>query len=198
MTSNTTEAKAALRSKLLQQRSMLDASIRADSDARIAHQLQQLSVFWRADMILSYMAHDSEVQTQTSIQAALDADIPVALPAVRPKRHLSWFLIKSFDDVCPASFGLLEPDSTRCKPAPAPSASTVAIVPALAYDKAGYRLGYGGGYYDQFLRDFPGISIGLVRSNTLLESLAERGAREAHDIAVDILISETDVYDVRQ
>lgn len=68
----------------------------------------------------------------------------------------------------------------------------VAIVPGLAFDRRGYRLGYGGGYYDSFLRAFPGISIGLCRSASLFDDLGDLGALKPHDVPVDVVVTEQD------
>ena len=72
------------------------------------------------------------------------------------------------------------------------------IVPALAIDMQGFRLGYGGGYYDAFLADFPGVSIGLCREAQVVESLAALGARERYDIPVDLVITETRLLRARR
>lgn len=64
---------------------------------------------------------------------------------------------------------------------------SVALVPGLAFDEMGYRLGYGGGFYDTFLGRFRGVSIGLCRDAALMPSLADMGALEVHDRAVGIV-----------
>ena len=63
----------------------------------------------------------------------------------------------------------------------------LALVPGLAFDAAGFRLGYGGGFYDTFLPNFPGTSIGLIRACQLVERLA---VRDVHDAPVNIVALE--------
>jgi 5-formyltetrahydrofolate cyclo-ligase len=63
-------------------------------------------------------------------------------------------------------------------------------VPALAFDELGYRLGYGGGFYDVFLADFPGISIGLGRQAQMMDDFSACGVREACDVPVDLVVTE--------
>ena len=63
----------------------------------------------------------------------------------------------------------------------------VALVPGLAFDREGFRLGYGGGFYDTFLPAFPGASIGLIRACQLVERLA---VRDVHDAPVNIVALE--------
>lgn len=65
--------------------------------------------------------------------------------------------------------------------------ASLTLVPALAFDCEGFRLGYGGGFYDAFLPSFPGISVGLCRSTQLVERLP---VRDAHDIPVGLVVTE--------
>ncbi|WP_172135105.1 5-formyltetrahydrofolate cyclo-ligase [Adlercreutzia sp. ZJ473] len=67
----------------------------------------------------------------------------------------------------------------------------LAIVPGLAFDAQGFRIGYGGGFYDAFLAAFPGTSVGLCREASLLPSLRAQGALDAHDRPVDIVLAES-------
>lgn len=60
------------------------------------------------------------------------------------------------------------------------------LVPAVCYDRLGYRLGFGGGYYDRWLEGFPGVKVGLCRAAVL----QERAPTEEHDAKVDVLLTE--------
>jgi 5-formyltetrahydrofolate cyclo-ligase len=66
----------------------------------------------------------------------------------------------------------------------------LALVPGLAYDRLGWRLGYGGGYYDRFLFRFNGISVGVAYQALVLESIPHY----AHDVAVGWLVSEIGLF----
>jgi 5-formyltetrahydrofolate cyclo-ligase len=68
----------------------------------------------------------------------------------------------------------------------APEELDLVIVPALAYDSAGYRLGYGGGYYDRYLHDIPAFTVGLARERLIVGELPT----EQHDIAVKCVVTE--------
>lgn len=76
---------------------------------------------------------------------------------------------------------------------PEPKA-VIALVPGLAFDRMGFRLGYGGGYYDRFLADFPGASAGLVREQFLAESLAQQGVLCGFDQPVGYIATENGLY----
>ena len=66
----------------------------------------------------------------------------------------------------------------------------LALVPALAFDERGYRLGYGGGFYDAFLAQFLGVAAGLAREATLLGDLGALGALEPQDLPVDLVVTD--------
>lgn len=74
------------------------------------------------------------------------------------------------------------------------SKPVIALVPGLAFDRAGFRIGYGGGYYDRFLAGFPGTSIGLAREQFLAESLEQLGALDTFDQPVDYIATESGLY----
>ncbi|WP_241156463.1 MULTISPECIES: 5-formyltetrahydrofolate cyclo-ligase [unclassified Adlercreutzia] len=90
-----------------------------------------------------------------------------------------------------AAAGAADAASTTA-PAPASTRSprALALVPGLAFDAQGFRIGYGGGFYDAFLAAFPGTSVGLCREASLLSSLRAQDALDAHDRPVDIVLTE--------
>ena len=85
-------------------------------------------------------------------------------------------------------FGILEPG--RDAPRLEPEDGGLIIVPALAFDRSGYRMGQGGGYYDRYLSVRRLYSVGIGRDCLL----CDRVAREAHDEPVDCLVTESAVY----
>ena len=66
----------------------------------------------------------------------------------------------------------------------------LAIVPGLAFDRQGFRLGYGGGFYDTFLSGFAGIAAGLCREALAVDDLAAAGVLDAHDQACDLVLTD--------
>ena len=94
------------------------------------------------------------------------------------------------DHLSPAKFGLFEPNNT-C-PILIPDEKTLCIVPAIAFDENGDRLGYGKGFYDRFLRDFKGTSVGLTCSDLLVKQLPT----DPHDTPVKIVITESEIIKI--
>ncbi|WP_293674234.1 5-formyltetrahydrofolate cyclo-ligase, partial [uncultured Parolsenella sp.] len=107
-------------------------------------------------------------------------------------RRLAWYEVGVGETFERSRMGIDEPHERpeRLVDVGALDADALALVPGLAFDARGYRLGYGGGFYDAFLRDFAGMSVGLCRSAMLLESLAALGATEPHDLPVGLVVTE--------
>ena len=76
----------------------------------------------------------------------------LALPKVLGNGQMNFYLWSPSDPVVPGSFGILEPTESSVLVTPQPG--DVAVIPALAVDQEGQRLGFGGGYYDRFLSDY--------------------------------------------
>jgi 5-formyltetrahydrofolate cyclo-ligase len=128
-----------------------------------------------------------EADTRTLITHAWERGVTVLAPAVAAGHLLRWSRIESFDLLAPGPYGILEPPASAPIEMPPPHA--VAIVPCVAFDAAGYRLGWGKGYYDRFLDGFDGPSIGLAFDCQEVPELP----RESHDQPVDYIVTETRV-----
>ena len=85
-------------------------------------------------------------------------------------------------------YGMLEP-GPDCPLIP-PDQIDLVLVPGLAFDRSGGRLGRGGGYYDRWLAGFSGITAALCRDGLLMEAIP----RLPHDLGVDLVITETSLY----
>lgn len=108
----------------------------------------------------------------------------VLLPKCLPGRAMEARLVGSGDDLRPGVFGIPEPLDT-C-PVVDKGEIDLILVPALCYDLSCQRLGQGGGYYDRYLADYGGRTVGLCRERLLREKLPV----ENHDRAVDLVLTE--------
>lgn len=185
--------KKQLRTQLLALRRGLGPSVRAEVDARIAVAVTATEEWREAPAILTYLSVRDEVDTRELVRLAREDGKVVAAPRVTGPRSLAWYRVEAGDELEVSAMGIEEPAARRKRrvdPACLGERS-VALVPGLAFDEMGYRLGYGGGFYDTFLGRFRGVSIGLCRDAALMPSLADMGALEAHDRAVGIVATET-------
>lgn len=185
--------KKQLRTQLLALRRGLGPSVRAEVDARIADAVTATEEWREAPAILTYLSVRDEVDTRELVRLAREDGKVVAAPRVTGPRSLAWYRVEAGDELEVSAMGIEEPAARgerRVDPACLDEHS-VALVPGLAFDEMGYRLGYGGGFYDTFLGRFRGVSIGLCRDAALMPSLADMGALEVHDRAVGIVATET-------
>ena len=185
-------AKKELRRQMKALRNGLDTQERERVDGAICRNLLSLDAFRRADVVLPYLSFGTEVDTRGFIACALDCGKIVALPrVVEGERHMRWYRIFGLEGLERSALGVEEPPVDPVREVdPLASSRALAIVPALTFDAQGYRLGYGGGFYDAFLAAFPGVSAGLCRSVQFLDDLQALGVIEPHDLPVDVVVTE--------
>ncbi|MDO5108042.1 MAG: 5-formyltetrahydrofolate cyclo-ligase [Coriobacteriaceae bacterium] len=171
---------------------------RAELDAAIEANLVSLPEFAEMDVLLAYLDFGPEVRTRGIIQAAWDAGKTVALPWCVPNTHeMRWFKIMSFNDLVRSSLGVEEPvPNDDTEQLLGTGERMMALVPGLTFDAAGYRLGYGGGFYDTFLAKFDGVSVGLCREAQFSDDLVAEGIIDAHDLPAQLVVTEDRVIRV--
>lgn len=168
---------------------------RARMDAAICERVRASGEFQHADIVLTYLSVGAEVDTRAIIRRAWEAGKTVAIPRCVGNRMMRWFMIDGFDGLDTSRFGVEEPPiceerEVHVGEQVARGSRVLALVPGLTFDALGYRLGYGGGYYDVFLDGFAGVSVGLCRRLQLVDDLAEYAAIAEHDHPVDIVVSD--------
>lgn len=193
--------KAQMRAAAREVRDALAPDERLAADATTTRAVLESDAFAQTDCLLTYCSLGNEVDTHTIICEALRLGKTVALPRCRRgEGTMDWHIIRSLDDAQPGYCGIREPsddpatllDPTACRP------ETLALVPGLLFDDAGYRLGYGGGYYDRFLPGFAGVSMGLAREGQRVRSLKALGAVDAFDCPVQYIAAECGIIDARK
>lgn len=184
---NARQAKAAIRERLLSERSAVEDAVRDAWSAAIVDRLEELPVWRGAAVVHTYVgAIEGEVATRGLVRRALTHGKRVVCPRVRwrPPRLESW-AIRSLDDLVESRRGLWEPDPSRAEPVAAGELDLV-IVPGLAFDRRGWRVGFGAGLYDRFLSTVTAPRVALAFSLQLQESLPV----EPHDEPVDWIVTE--------
>ena len=150
--------------------------------------LLSLPEFRNADTVLLFSPTRNEPDLSLAAKAALDMGKAVAYPiSLTDTYTLSFHSVGALSELTVGTYGIPEPPASAMAPMLSPA--SVCIVPALAYDRRGYRLGYGKGYYDRFLSEFCGISIGVAMDGFICDALPY----DTHDIPLDVLITKTGV-----
>jgi len=118
---------------------------------RIAELLFSLDIIQNSQIIMVYVNMPGEVRTEKIIQDLLNAGKTVVVPVCIPQEvNLLPSQIKGLDELAPGHYGILEPKKEFIRPVD-PGVLEIIIVPGLAFDMQGNRIGHGKGYYDRFL-----------------------------------------------
>lgn len=152
------------------------------------------NIYKCSKQIYCYSALKGEIETALIIKSAFNDNKKVALPVCTDLNgSMDFYYIKSFDDVKIGAFGIMEPDLSKCEIA-LDFGGAVCVVPALSFDKNGYRLGYGKGYYDRFLEKYTSISVGLCYNSFLSDDLPIN----EHDKNVDYIFTENNIVQIER
>ncbi len=179
-----------LRKEMQQKLAAMPASIAAAGSKKACDALVSLDEFRNASAVMIYLDIPNEVDTSHVAMAAWQEDKTVLVPKVTwEHKHITAVEIKSLETgLVQTPQGLREPQ--QGEPWPIEMIDFI-VVPALAYDKRGHRLGRGGGFYDRFLAT-PGIhavTCGLAFSLQVVDELPIHG----NDYPVDILVTDEQV-----
>lgn len=181
--------KAALRSEMIARRDALPEEERARIAAAFTGILVALPEYAAARTVLATMAIGTEWSTAAFIERVLADGKSLVLPRVTPPpRHLALHRVADLKrDLVAGVWDIPEPDPARCEPV-AFDAIDFALVPALAVDRRGFRLGYGAGYFDGVLtgRKARPLCVTALPAAFIVERLPD----EAHDVPVDVVIDE--------
>lgn len=178
--------KTRLRQNVKQMRLSLDPDVKKQMDDSITDTFLSATSYTRSDVILTYVSTPIEVSTERIILTALSDGKRVACPrCIEGTREMEFYYIDSLDDLKPRTFGVREPDEDRSRVYDG-LGRPVCIVPGLSFDRWGFRLGYGKGYYDRFLSRYKGWTVGLCYSECVLYRLPHG----RFDRPVDRLITE--------
>ena len=185
--------KKKMRSEAKAGRLSMDAATKRSLDKKICNRLLNLWTVRETSTFLCYVSTEIEVETKTFINALLNAGKKVAVPRCEGgPSEMNFYYINSLDELSAGSFGVLEPESDKEKML-TETENTICIVPAFMFDKSGYRLGYGKGYYDRYLSKYKGTSIGICYSENIKEELFHG----KYDRTVDMIVTEKQIITTR-
>lgn len=181
--------KTTLRNEAIKKLKNLPAEERKRIEVKLKEQLLSSSLWSGAETIGITMAQGFEWSTKPIIEAAWEQNKTLCVPKCYPKENrLDFFELKSFDQLEVVYYNLLEPKPEMTKGIKKKSIDLL-VVPGVVFDRNGYRIGFGGGYYDRFLKDYPNTSVSLCSSFQLVDHVPT----EDFDIAVNYLITEDEM-----
>ncbi len=180
--------KKIIRRELLQKRDQIPFEIRSVKNTYIKQKLFSLPEFNKAKTILFYASFRSEVDTLKMVEESLQIRKRVVLPKVDEVNHkLILYRIKKLEELRAGFMGIPEPALPKERIINIKDIDLI-VVPGVAFDHSGNRLGYGGGYYDILLSNINKkvTIVALAFEEQILQSIPS----ESHDIKVDIIITD--------
>ncbi len=180
-----------IRKTVLRQRRALSALEKSQAESVMLESLLNWEVFKNAGVIHIFISKPDEPDTRPIIEHCWSSGKKIAVPVVLPNTFdLFHSEIKSFDDLVPGMHGTHEPSPERQTKINLDSFDLV-IVPGVAFDRKGGRLGHGKGYYDRFLELTKAFRLGLTFECQLLENIPT----ELHDVLMNAILSESGIVE---
>lgn len=168
-------------------RKIISAKKRALSEEQIAAKSHDLIMqfiecdeYKSCDTLYVYLSYNQEVRTKELIECARRDGKKVAAPRVEGEA-IKFYYLKGDEDIVPGFKGIPEPAEGL---EPSDDKTALMLMPGLAFDKSGKRLGYGGGFYDRFLEKEHHTTVALCFDFQLVDSVPT----EEYDLPVDLVI----------
>ena len=181
--------KQSLRREILSIRDRLGKEEKGRMDEALHHKLLSLELALGGPPVYLYLSFGSEIDTWGILKELTSRNIPVAAPRVRGK-EMAFFKIRGPEDLKPGFRGIMEPVPSF--PLMEPEGEELFIVPGAVFDREGYRIGYGGGYYDRYLaarREIPFHTLALAYPFQLVEKIP----RDDWDLPVGRVLTPQDI-----
>lgn len=173
---------------MLRNRSQIPEDTREKYSKTIANSLYESSYYKNANIIMAFINFGSEINTRYLIEHAIQDDKIVVIPVMLPEtKELKISRILDYSELEIGHYNILTPKAKFLRFLD-PNTIDLILVPGLIFAKDGYRIGYGGGYYDRFLakldNNIPKIAIGFDMQIT------DKVPTDEYDIPVDYILTE--------
>ncbi len=183
------DSKENIRKYIFSQRQGLALDQKEKMDELIYNSVINNSAFVNASVVFIYVSFDNEVDTHRIIEHALSLGKRVCVPRViNRQKGMKALFISSINELKTSKFGILEPEDSEN--IALQKDMDIAIIPGLAFDKSGGRIGYGGGFYDRFFSYGECKKIAIAYEFQILKAIP----MEKYDILVHNIITEKNFY----
>lgn len=182
------EEKALLRREMRSKSRALPADERAAADEAIRRHILGSAEYANAKTVFAYLGVGWEIDTRPLLEQILRDGKRLCLPLCTGAHEMALCVVRSLDELSPGAYGIPEPSKKAITLTP--DEIDLALVPCVAADRRGRRLGQGGGYYDAFLKTYRGAAFLLSREATVLEAVPV----ENHDFPLPFLVTETKIF----
>lgn len=186
------ETKEQIRRRIIQVRKQMTQESVAAKSSRIAQRVQETPEYEEAQNILLYADYCHEVMTEEIFADGVRRGKKMFFPKSQTDATMEFYRVTSMTQLESGYRGIREPKAEeKYRYRYDRKENTLVIVPGVAFDRRGYRVGYGKGFYDRFLRKKRRLPVmGLCFSNQLVEKVAQ----DSYDIPMDKLVTEETIY----
>lgn len=182
--------KKQLRAFYKQKRALMPAEQKSHLDSLITQRFVESDEYKSCKMLLCFVSTGIEVSTRQLLETAF-AEKTVLCPRCEgsvSEGIMRFYKVSSFGELTPGTMGISEPSAEA--PLVTAFEGALCVLPGLAFDRKGYRLGFGGGYYDRFLAGFNGIKAGICYESCVCDELEH----STYDIKADMLFTDKTIY----
>lgn len=182
--------KSEIRKRMIAQRNAIPRKEIEEKSRAIQKRVTALEEIRLAPTLMVYLSFGSEVLTDDLIRWCWGEGKRIVVPFCHVEsRELTACRIDGFDELVTGHYGIRAPKEGLLRPVDGGEIEAI-LVPAVAFDRRGYRIGYGGGYYDRFLPKVPrALKIGVAFTSQIIEEIPVDG----HDLPVDVIVTEREV-----
>lgn len=175
-----------IRKKVLAERSKIAKDERLSMGNKIIKSFKSTDLYKNSEMIMIYISFGTEIHNHDFIKDALAEGKKIVVPVTfHNPRMMKPSQIFSFDELEPGYYNILSPKEEYIRYVDKSQIDLI-IVPGAVFDKEGYRIGYGGGYYDRFLADLRAPKVSFAFEMQLTDEVP----KEDFDIPVEYIITE--------
>lgn len=190
---NIKEEKMQLRELFREKRAALSADKKKEMDEALCRRLQSLVSVRYADEILSFSPLAGEIDINSFNIYVIENGKALYLPrCIAGSPEMNFHRVGALAELAKGSFSINEPSADAPIWQNDPEKRAICIIPAMSYDKKGFRLGYGKGYYDRYLSTKKVLKVGLCYTSFLSQTIP----RGRYDLSVDIIVTEKGIITV--
>ncbi len=168
----------------------MSRSERKQADRLITENFLKSDVYRSCEMLLCFVSTGIEVSTREILACAFSEKKVLCPKCIGSPSEgiMRFYEVCSFSELEEGTMGILEP-SDKCREVTA-FENALCVLPGLCFDRKGWRLGFGGGYYDRFLAGFNGVKAGICYESCVCDELA----RNEYDMKADMLFTDKHIY----
>jgi 5-formyltetrahydrofolate cyclo-ligase len=185
--------KDSIRKQIIEHRDSIDINTKGQWDESIFNSLVKSDWYKKANTIFAFVSFKSETDTHKIIKYAIQDGKTICVPRIKTKQKgIEIFKIDSFDQLEKGYFGILEPLES-CIAVDSKDIDLI-LMPGVAFDRQGGRLGYGAGFYDRFLSNMSNSvnKIAVAYHFQVLDNIP----MDEHDVRIDGIVTEEETIGI--